>query len=67
MKAVGTKLIIDKGYTTKNGIVKGEVKSVGRGVEEVSVGNKVYFGEYAGQKLEDYLLINESQILAFYE
>ena len=67
MKAIGAKLVIEKGYTTKNGIVKGVVKGVGKDVQEVSTGNTVYFGEYSGQKLEDYLLVNESQILAFYE
>lgn len=67
MKVIGSRLIIEKGYTTKNSIVKGTIKGIGSDVKEVSVGDTVYFGEYAGQKLEDYFIINEKQILAFYE
>ncbi len=58
--------------TAKEKPLKGEVLAVGKGtkdeVMEVSVGDQVLYGKYAGTELEldgvDYLIMRQSDILA---
>jgi chaperonin GroES len=46
---------------------KGEVKAVGKDVEEVKVGDLILFDKYAGSKInidgDDYLIVKEDEIL----
>lgn len=56
-------LIKPKNENDKDEVMEGKIISVSKNVEFVEIGQKVIFGEYAGDNYLKYKLLKESEIL----